>query len=120
MQNIPPHEMASSIFLKAVGYVRTYGWQVVGMAEHGQPRCSMGALASAHPEPVWDKALSSVMYETLYETLVELSFSEFNRKVKNNQDVIDLFEKMAGLVLKKSDILKPSQEENKTLFYEGL
>ncbi len=116
MQNIPPHEMASSIFLKAVGYVRTYGWQVVGMAEHGQPRCSMGALASAHPEPVWNKALSSAMYETLYETLGELSFSEFNRKVKNNQDVIDLFEKMAKSVLKKDTGEKLSQEKNRTVF----
>ena len=116
MQNIPPHEMASSIFLKAVGYVRTYGWQVVGMAEHGQPRCSMGALASAHPEPVWNKALSSAMYETLYETLGALSFSEFNRKVKNNQDVIDLFEKMAKSVLKKDTGEKLSQEKNRTVF----
>ncbi|MBP6098514.1 MAG: hypothetical protein KA477_00855, partial [Candidatus Levybacteria bacterium] len=78
--------------------------------------CSMGALASAHPEPVWNKALSSAMYETLYETLGELSFSEFNRKVKNNQDVIDLFEKMAKSVLKKDTGEKLSQEKNRTVF----
>ncbi len=116
MKKVNSYEKASSIFLKAADYVRTYGWQVEGMAEHGQPRCSMGALASANPDPVWDKELSSVMYKTLYETLGDVSFSEFNRRVKTNEDVINLFEKMAKSVLKNDTTDELSLVKNKTLF----
>ena len=93
---------AASIYLKAADYVRTYGWQVKGMGKHGEPRCSMGALESAYPKAVWEKELSNVMYENLYETLGDISFSEFNLTVKSNNDVIKLFEKMAKADMKKS------------------
>jgi len=56
---------AADIFLRVATYIREYGWQKEGMGQDGQPRCSMGALASAYPKTTWDKNLVTLMYETL-------------------------------------------------------
>lgn len=86
---------ASGIFGKAASYIRNYGWQVSGMGQHGKPRCSMGALASAHSDKIWDKNLSSLMYRELYKELDGLSLTEFNWKHNNGEKVAQLFEQVA-------------------------
>lgn len=86
---------AANIFLKAAAYIRRYGWQKEGMGQHGQPRCSMGALASAYPQQRWDKYLASLMYQTLYEELDGLSLTQYNYKFKNGEKVAQLYERVA-------------------------
>lgn len=87
---------ASAIFLKAAVYIRQYGWQEEGMSCHGQPRCSMGALASAYPVRKWDKNLAALIYEALYKELNGISLTQFNHKVKDGDKVARLFEKVAA------------------------
>lgn len=86
---------AAGIFNKAAKYIRSYGWQVRGMSEHGKPRCSMGALASAYPEKVWDSQLASLMYQELYEELGGIGLTEFNYLYNDGQKVAQLFERVA-------------------------
>lgn len=87
---------AARILIDAATYIRTYGWQVSGMSQHGLPRCSMGALASANRDKVWDKSLAALMYETLYDELDGLSLTEFNHLHQNGETVIQLFEAVAA------------------------
>lgn len=86
---------AAKIFVKAADYIRKYGWQKTGMSAHGQPRCSMGALASAHPRHRWSKSLSNIMYQTLYEELGGLSLTQFNYKFESGEKVAQLYERVA-------------------------
>ena len=95
MNDIETYQQAVSIFRRAASYIRTYGWQVTGMSRHGLPRCSMGALASAHDEAIWDHGLAELMYEKLYDELDSLSLTEFNYKYKNGEKVAKLFERVA-------------------------
>lgn len=87
---------AADIFAKAAAYIRTYGWQEVGMSEHGRPRCSMGALASAHDERVWDSEVAALMYQTLNRKLSGVGLTEFNRRASGGEDVARLFEQVAA------------------------
>lgn len=89
----------AKIFLAAAKYIRQYGWQVSGMGTHGGPRCSMGALASANPEPRWDKELAVLMYRILYQKLKGESLTQFNKRVKNGESVAVLFEQVACSLL---------------------
>ncbi len=86
---------AAEIFDSAAFYIRSYGWQVSGMSEHGKPRCSMGALASAHSEKLWDKELATFMYNELYKELNGISLTDFNYKYKDGEKVAKLFERVA-------------------------
>lgn len=86
---------AADIFKKAADYIRYYGWQVTGMGYYGGPRCSMGALASAHPDEVWDGDLSDLMYQMLYGELDGIGLTEFNYKHKDGERVAQLFEQVA-------------------------
>jgi len=86
---------AASIFQEAAGYIREYGWQVTGMGEHGKPRCSMGALASAHQEKVWPHDLAELMYQKLYDELGGIGLTEFNYKYSDGEKVAQLFERVA-------------------------
>ncbi len=86
---------AANILEKAAAYIRNYGWQVSGMGEHGKPRCSMGALASAHPDKIWDEDLSELIYRELYEELDDIGLTEFNYKYQDGEKVAQLFEKVA-------------------------
>jgi len=86
---------ATQIFLRAAEYIKTYGWQKSGMSIHGKPRCSMGALESANPAPIWNKDLASLMYETLYKELNGVSLTEFNKRAKDGLAVAQLFEQVA-------------------------
>jgi hypothetical protein len=86
---------AADIFIKAASYIRRYGWQVTGMSQHGKPRCSMGALASACSDKVWDKHLSQVMYQVLYDELGGIGLTEFNYKHHDGEKVAQLFERVA-------------------------
>jgi hypothetical protein len=86
---------AARIFLRAAAYIRKYGWQKEGMSKHGQPRCSMGALASAHPQEEWDKNLAGLMYETLYEELAGMSLTQYNHEFKSGEKVARLYERTA-------------------------
>lgn len=90
---------SARIFLKAAEYIRRYGWQEKGMGFHGGPRCSMGALASANPEPKWNEKLASLMYNTLYKKLGGETLTEFNKRVKNGEKVAQLFEQVAFVLL---------------------
>jgi len=85
---------AAGIFLKAAAYIRTYGWQRSGMGLYGQPRCSMGALASAHIERKWDGELSDLMYKELREELHGISLTQFNYR-HDGEQVARLFERVA-------------------------
>jgi hypothetical protein len=90
---------AAQIFLNAAKYIRMYGWQLSGMAKHGQPRCSMGALESAYPKARWEKDLASFMYRTLCKELNGMSLTQFNYKYKNGEKVAQLYEKVANLLI---------------------
>lgn len=87
------------IFKKAASYIRNYGWQVSGMSEHGLPRCSMGALESAHDEKEWDQDLARLMYSRLYEELDGLTLTQFNFKYKNGEKVAQLFDRVANALV---------------------
>jgi hypothetical protein len=87
---------AVTIFKKAALYIRTYGWQVTGMGTYGLPRCSMGALASAHETKKWNINLSKLMYRKLYEELNGLTLTEFNYKHSNGDSVAVLYECVAS------------------------
>ncbi len=86
---------AARIFLRAAEYIRNYGWQKEGMGEHGQPRCSVGALASSHKYQRWDKSLASSMYGSLCEELNGMSLTQYNTKFNNGEMVACLYERVA-------------------------
>jgi hypothetical protein len=86
---------AAIIFERAASYIREHGWQVTGMSEHGKPRCSMGALASAHPSEVWDEQLARLMYQNLSEELGDIGLTEFNYTHNDGEKVAQLFERVA-------------------------
>lgn len=86
---------ASRIFAQAAEYIRKYGWQKRGMGIDGEPRCSMGALASAHPAKKWDENLARLMYDSLYEELKGLSLTRFNYKFESGEKVASLYERTA-------------------------
>jgi hypothetical protein len=88
-------DQAAMVFLKAASYIRKYGWRKEGMSKHGQPRCSMGALASAHSRQQWNKNLSVLMYKALYEELSGLSLTQFNCKYQSGEKVAELYERVA-------------------------
>lgn len=90
---------AASIFLKAAVYIRQYGWQKEGMSEHGRPRCSMGALASAYRQVEWDRQLSGLMYETLYDELDGVSLTQYNSRCNDGEKVAQLYEHVAAKLL---------------------
>jgi hypothetical protein len=92
--------VAADIFSKAAEYIREYGWQEKGMNKHGQPRCSMGALASANPEKKWNKKMASLMYQTLQKELNGISLTQFNHKFKSGEKVAQLFERTASSIAK--------------------
>ncbi len=96
MDEIDTHALAASIFEGAAAYIRTYGWQVTGMSWHGRPRCSMGALASAHQDRIWDEELAELMYRQLYDELDGASLTEFNYRHRDGEKVAQLFEKTAA------------------------
>jgi len=87
---------AADIFEAAAAYIREYGWQVTGMSQHGQPRCSMGALASAYPAKSWNPKLSGLMYQKLYQELGGIDLTEFNHKHRSGEEVAQLFERVAA------------------------
>jgi len=85
---------AAALFQKAATYIRANGWQITGMSEHGKPRWSMGALASAHPVEIWDEDLSVLMYQMLYEELGGMGLTEFNYMHRDGEKVAQLFERV--------------------------
>jgi hypothetical protein len=112
METITTKIEAAKTFWAAAEYIREYGWQVTGMSKHGNPRCSMGALASARGEDVWESNLASLMYAKLYDELGGISLTEFNYLHNDGEYVARLFE----LVSKKlsrhiSTHLMPAQKE---------
>jgi hypothetical protein len=95
LNTIPYNVQAAGIFRNAALYIRTYGWQRSGMGEHGKPRCSMGALASAHQEKIWEPGLAVLMYDALSIELNGIGLTQFNKLVPNGNDVAQLFERVA-------------------------
>jgi hypothetical protein len=89
---------AAEIFLNAALYIRNYGWQETGMSSHGKPRCSMGALASAHQTEEWDPEIADLMYKTLYDQLDGINLTEFNARAQSGEDVATLFEQTAKII----------------------
>lgn len=87
---------AAVIFRRAAAYIRRYGWQEKGMGLHGQPRCSMGALASAHHTSKWNDHLSALMYSALKTELHGLSLTQFNHRTGSGEAVARLFERTAA------------------------
>lgn len=95
MQHVCVRRKASHIFLAAAQYIESIGWQEKGMGVHGGPRCSMGALASAHLDAIWDPQLSAIMYAALVRELQGISLTEFNRRARNGTDVARLLRSAA-------------------------
>lgn len=89
-------QQAAKIFQDAARYIRTYGWQVSGMGEHGKPRCSMGALASVGPRGRWNPELAHLMYKVLYDELGGMGLTQFNHLHQNGESVARLFEDVAA------------------------
>lgn len=92
---------AAKTFLKAASYIRQYGWQKTGMSVHGQPRCSMGALESANPKARWDRKLSSLMYNSLYQELNGMTLTQFNYRYNNGEKVAQLYDRVAASLLEQ-------------------
>lgn len=65
------------------------------MGEPGRPRCSMGALDSAHPQIEWDKNLADIMYTTLYEELDGKSLTQYNHEAGRGEAVAQLYDRVA-------------------------
>ncbi len=84
------------ILRKAAVYIRTYGWQEEGMGQHGQPRCSMGALDSALPRGSWSARVAILMYHSLNRELHGLSLTQFNHRMQNGEAVARLYERTAN------------------------
>jgi hypothetical protein len=99
---------ASVIFRRAASYIRKYGWRVAGMSRDGLPRCSMGALASAHKASIWDKELAALMYQTLYEELDGLTLTEFNYKYNDGEIIARLFDQVAVRLSGKGSLIPSS------------
>jgi hypothetical protein len=95
---------AAKIFLDAAAYIHAYGWRRSGMGVYGQPRCSMGALASAHPHQAWDSELAALMYEKLNQELDGISLTQFNYRY-GGEAVARLFERAAAGLQKQREIL---------------
>jgi hypothetical protein len=87
---------AANIFTNAAVYIRRYGWQKTGMGLYGQPRCSMGALASAYRKQKWDRELATLMYRELYKELDGISLTQFNYQHNDSEKVVHLFESIAA------------------------
>lgn len=98
------YKQGAEIFFNAASYIEEYGWQISGMSEYGRPRCSMGALASAHREAVWDKDLSELMYDELSRALNGVPLSVFNEHARDSHDVVLLFRKVGRTLEQKSNI----------------
>lgn len=64
------------------------------MGIYGQPRCSMGALASVYPDSSEEK-LPQLMYDKLYEELDGLSLTQYNHKFQSGEMVARLYERVA-------------------------
>ena len=94
-------DLAARIFLDAAQYIRQLGWRVEGMAHDGEPRCSMGALASAYPEEYWNETMSQLMYSYLYEELDGISLTQFNHKYEDGEKVAQLYERVAAKITSK-------------------
>ena len=90
---------AAKLFLNAASYIQKYGWQKKGMGVHGQPRCSMGALASANAQSRWGKNLASLMYKALYEELDGMTLTQFNYKFNDGNKVAHLYKQVARSLL---------------------
>lgn len=88
-------DQASQIFRQAANYIRMYGWQKDGMGTYGQPRCSMGAIASVYPAQASDE-LPKVMYEALYTELNGRTLTKFNQEFDDGEKVARLFEQVAA------------------------
>ncbi|MFI5271011.1 MAG: hypothetical protein ACHQT9_03140 [Candidatus Saccharimonadales bacterium] len=95
-------EQAANIFIDAAQYIRDYGWQVEGMGCDGEPRCSMGALASAYPKLEWNKELSRLMYLSLYKELQGMSLTQFNHRYRDGEKVAELYERVASKLQSKT------------------
>ncbi len=93
MKDTGSRTRAADILLRAAAYIRQYGWQKTGMGLYGQPRCSMGALASAQGGK-WDQDVSSLMYSELREELDGISLTQFNYS-HDGEQVARLFEDIA-------------------------
>lgn len=98
------NSQAAIIFENAASYIRTYGWQVKGMGEHGKPRCSMGALASSYRTKRWNSKISELMYRKLYEELDGLTLTKFNFKHRNGEKVAQLFEQVSSKLSMRSSV----------------
>ncbi|HEX5744564.1 MAG TPA: hypothetical protein VFX84_03910 [Candidatus Saccharimonadales bacterium] len=94
MNEVDLRAQGATIFLRAASYIRRYGWQEKGMGIYGQPRCSMGALASAQPGR-WDSRLASLTYDTLKQELHGLSLTQFNHRTQSGEAVAKLYEQVA-------------------------
>ncbi len=82
---------AATIFMDAADYIKRYGWQVEGMGKHSEPRCSMGALASAYPAKKWEPELAQLMYQELQKSLKGMPLTEYNFAYQDPSKVIELF-----------------------------
>lgn len=65
------------------------------MGVNRKPRCSIGALASANPEPKWNKELALLMYNALYKELSGQTLTQFNKSINDGEKVALLFERVA-------------------------
>ncbi len=99
MEREDTQTQAAYIFLRAAAYIRQYGWQEKGMSAHGKPRCSMGALASAHPVKRWDEDMAILMYEALTNYLKDTSLTAFNSKAGSGEKIARLYEQVAASLL---------------------
>jgi hypothetical protein len=113
MSDYRTQKLAANIFIKAACYIRDHGWQIEGMSIDGQPRCSMGALDSAHTKSGWNQKPSQLMYSSLYKELQGTSLTQFNHTHKDGEKVAQLYERVASKLHSKVQISSSMSFEQK-------
>ncbi len=77
-------EKAAQIFQAAISHLKHYDWQ-------GK---TMDLLLSVTPNQIWPQPIAVLMFSALYNALEDQTLSQFDKKIKSKQDVINLFEKV--------------------------
>ncbi len=75
----------AKIFRLAIAFIRQYGW------DHN----SMDILLSVTPGRVWSQPMAVFMYSELESALDSDTLTGFDKKVKDQQEVINLFAQVA-------------------------
>ncbi len=79
-------QAGARIFRAGIEYIQTHGWS------HN----SMGILLSASGDNPWPQPMAVLMFSELSNQLKGKTLTQFDQKTHSKDDVIKLFERVAG------------------------